>query len=151
MPSQPLLRFEGTLWRAVFLDADPLSPVPSAEGRFHHSGQPAIYGSLSPEGCAVAIRRYLRAEDPPRCVVPLRIRAARLADARGRAEASQVWQDIRDTGLPSPTWQISDAARALGAEGLFYSSRSRPDLTHLVLFAPSVILSAGAPQPFPTF
>ncbi len=139
----------GPVWRAVFAGADPLAPVGNPEGRFHHAGQWAIYTSLTPEGCAVAIRRYLRAGDPPRVVVPLDLRPLRLADGRGRVELSAVWQDIRAGGAPAPTWAFPDAARAEGAEGMLYSSRSRPDLTHLVLFSPAVLAGAGAPQPFP--
>ncbi len=45
-----------------------------------------------------------------------------------------VWQDIRATGAAAPTWVFSDAARAAGAQGLLYSSRSRPELSHLVMF-----------------
>ena len=139
----------GPVWRALLAGTDPLAPVASPEGRFHHSGQWAIYASLTPEGCAVAIRRYLRPDDPPRVVVPLSLRRLRLVDCRGRADLSVVWQDIRAAGAPSPTWAFSDAARAEGAEGMLYSSRSRPDLSHLVLFSPQAVAAAGAPLPFP--
>jgi hypothetical protein len=141
----PILR----AFRAIHAGADPLAPAQSPEGRFHHSGQWAIYASLTPEGCAVAIRRYLRADDPPRVVVPLALGPLRLTDLRGRAEVSAVWQDIRAGGAPSPTWAFSDAARAAGAQGVLYSSRSRPELTHLVIFDPAVIVGTGAPLPFP--
>ena len=136
-----------TLWRAVFAEADPLAPVTSPEGRFHHSGQWAVYGSLSPKGCAVAIARYLRAGDPPRVVVPLQV-LARVLDCRGQPELSVVWQDIRAGGALAPTWAASHAARASGAQGMLYSSRSRPDLTHLVLFDRVAILGMGAALPF---
>ncbi len=39
--------------------------------------------------------------------------------------------------------------RAEEAEGMLYSSRSRPGLTHLVLFSPPALAAAGAPLPFP--
>ena len=97
----------------------------------------------------MAIKRYLRADDPLRVVVPLQIEAARLADLRGRPELSVVWQDIRAGGAVAPTWAFSDALRAAGAEGMFYSSRSRPDLTHLALFGPAVIRVVGKALPFP--
>lgn len=139
----------GPVWRAILAGADPLAPVGSPEGRFHHSGQWALYASLTPEGCAVAIRRYLRPDDPPRVVVPLTLRPLRLADCRGQPELSVVWQDIRAAGAPSPTWAFSDAARAEGAEGMLYSSRSRPDLAHLVLFSPLAVAAFGASLPFP--
>lgn len=50
------------------------------------------------------------------------------------SRASIVWQDCVDKGEPAPTWDYSDAARKAGAQGMLYASRSRPDLTHLVLF-----------------
>ncbi len=147
----PTLPFAATVWRAQLAGADPLATVRAPEGRFHHSGQLAIYASLTAEGSAVAIRRYLRDADPPRVVVPLRVAAQRILDMTGRPALSVVWQDIRALGARSPTWAFSDAARAAGAQGMLYSSRSRPDLTHLVLFdlSPAVVLGAGEPLPFP--
>lgn len=129
--------------------ADPLRPASAPEGRFHHSGQTALYCSLTVEGTVVAMRRYLRATDPPRLVVPLALRMARLADLRGNDKASVVWQDIRAGGLPAPTWALSDRARQEGAEGMLYSSRSRPELTHLVLFDLATVIDVGRPQPLP--
>ena len=148
-PEPPLLRHAGPVWRAVFRGGDPLAPAAAPEGRFHHSGQFALYASLTPEGCAVAIKRYLQPGDPLREIAPLSIMTDRLADLRGQPAASMVWQDIRAGGEPAPTWAFSDAARAAGAEGMLYSSRSRPDLSHLVIFRPGLLRSAGAPLPFP--
>lgn len=145
----PILPHAGPLFRAIFRGADPLAPAAAPEGRFHHSGQFALYASLTPEGCAVAIRRYLRADDPPREIMPLHLAAARLADLRGRPEVSAVWQDLRAAGAPSPTWAFSDAARAAAAEGMLYSSRSRPELTHVAIFRPGLLRQAGPPLPFP--
>ncbi|UWQ15806.1 RES family NAD+ phosphorylase [Aliiroseovarius sp. M344] len=126
-------------------------PVRSPEGRFHHSGQTAIYTSLSVEGCGVAIKRYLTSEGAPRHIVPLKVELESVVDIRGQSEAAVVWQDFRAIGQPAPTWDHSDHARADGAQGLMYSSRSRPDLTHLVLFdaSPDRLHIAGSPIPFP--
>ncbi|WP_263406000.1 RES family NAD+ phosphorylase [Histidinibacterium aquaticum] len=56
---------------------------------------------------------------------------------------------MRATGAPSPTWEISDAARAEGARGLLYRSRSRPDLTHVVLFdLIGALVPDGPPLPW---
>lgn len=151
MLAPSFLPYTGPVWRAVFRGGDPLAPAASPEGRFHHSGQFALYASLTPKGCAVAIRRYVQPGDPLREIVPLAITAARLADLRGQAAASVVWQDIRAGGEPAPTWVFSDAARKAGAEGMLYSSRSHPDLTHLVIFRPDLLHGAGAPLPFPAF
>ncbi|WP_372573823.1 RES family NAD+ phosphorylase [Ruegeria jejuensis] len=133
-----MIPFTGTVWRMTFQGQDAQVPVTSPEGRFHHSGQVAIYSSLTAEGTAIAIRRYMSPNDAPRLIQPLHIRAARVADLRGNREASVIWQDIHATGAPSPTWAFSDTARADGAQAMLYSSRSRPDLSHLVIFDPQV-------------
>ncbi|WP_051927402.1 RES family NAD+ phosphorylase [Ruegeria halocynthiae] len=131
-----MLEFSGPVWRILFLSQinAPLAPSKAPEGRFHYSGQTALYASRSAEGAAVAIRRYVSACDPPRVIQKARISGARLADLRSHTKASIIWQGIRDTCGSSPTWQFSDRARNHGADGLIYSSRSRPDLSHIVLF-----------------
>jgi hypothetical protein len=131
----------------VFDGQSPDQPVSSPEGRFHHGGQPALYASLTPQGTAVAIKRYMRPDDPPRVIYPLDLTLDRVADHRGDLRLSAVWQDIRETGALSPTWVFSDVARAEGAQALLYSSRSRPDLAHLVLFdiGPDTLRAVGKP------
>jgi len=112
-------------------------PVHSPIGRFHHSAQVALYTSCTEEGASVAIKRYVKPDDPKRIIVPLRVDDARIYDIRKTdlsKGASIVWQDCVEKGDPAPTWQYSDYARKAGAQGMLYSSRSRPDLTHLVLF-----------------
>lgn len=141
--------FSGIAWHMVAAGADPLRPASAPEGRFHHSGQAALYCSLTVDGTVVAMQRYLRPGDPLRMVVPLTVQAVQLADLRHNPKASVVWQDIRASGAAAPTWAFSDRAREAGAQGMLYASRSRPDLTHLVLFDLSVIIEAGAPQPVP--
>lgn len=131
-----MIAFRGIVYRILPKGADPQAPAAAPEGRFHSEGQGAIYTSLSPEGTVVAIRRYLRPVDPSRVIVPLAIEADEVADLRGNVDASVVLQDKRTNGLPAPTWSYSDAARQAGAQGMLYSSRSRPELTHLVLFPP---------------
>jgi hypothetical protein len=129
--------FSGPVWRILFAAdaAAACDPVPSPEGRFHHDGEAALYASLSVEGADVAIRRYLTKGDPARIIVRLAVTADRLADLRDHGTTpSAVWQDQRANGQPAPTWALSDAARAAGAQGMLYRSRSRPDLIHLVLF-----------------
>ena len=132
------------VWRILPRDQADRSSVPAAapEGRFHHSGQIAAYASLSAEGAAVAIKRYL---DAPiaRVLVAMRLDAERIADERGNPAASIVWQDIRKSNKPSPTWQVSDAARKAGAQAMLYSSRSRPDLSHVVVFEPACLNYVG--------
>jgi len=111
--------------------------VCSPVGRFHHSEQVAIYTSCTEEGAGVAIKRYLKSDDPSRIIVPLQIDANNIYDIRksdNARQASVVWQDCVARGEPAPTWGYSDTARNAGAQGMLYSSRSRPELTHLVLF-----------------
>ncbi len=137
-----MIPFSGVVWRAVPEGQDPLCPATAPEGRFHHAGQFAVYTSLTAEGTKIAIARYLTAADPDRIIHPLRVDAARVRDLRDETEASVVWQDVRATGRAAPTWSFSDDARASGAQALLYSSRSRPDLSHLVIFDPSVLCAA---------
>jgi RES domain-containing protein len=144
-----MIAFRGQVWRIIWQGQDALSTVRAPEGRFHHSGQTAIYTSLTEAGCATAIARYLAPDDGPREIAALDIEALRLFDLRAEPAARMVWQDLRATGAPSPTWEFSDAARAAGAQGMLYASRSQPNLTHLVLFDPRAILSETARKLWP--
>ena len=141
--------FAAPVWRLLPREPGiaPDSPARAPEGRFHHSGQLAAYASLSAEGAAVAIRRYL-VDGAPRDLVAMRLSASRVADARGRPEASVVWQDIRAGGAPSPTWAFSDEARASGAQAMLYASRSRPELSHVVVFDLSCLRYVGPTTAF---
>ena len=138
-----------SVWRILPHDLveTPAAAARAPEGRFHHSGQIAAYASLSAEGARVAIKRYL-VDNIERSLIPMRFRADCVADVRGIAEASVVWQDIRTLGEPSPTWAISDAARNIGAKAMLYSSRSRPDLSHVVVFDPDCLSFVGPVSPF---
>lgn len=139
-----LTRFSGPVWRLLprTLADRPAAPAHAPEGRFHHSGQVAAYGSLSAEGAAVAIKRYL-GDGVARVLVPMWLDAERVADERGNRGASVVWQDIRHAGEVSPTWTYSDAARQAGAQAMLYSPRSRPDLSHVVVFEPGCLSCVG--------
>lgn len=121
---------------------NPSAPAAAPEGRFHHSGQIAAYASLSAEGAAVAIRRYL-SDGIKRALVPMWLQTSIVADVRGDENASIIWQDLRASGALSPTWTISDRARAAGAAAMLYSSRSRPDLAHVVIFRPALMRFVG--------
>ncbi|KEP70991.1 hypothetical protein DL1_10080 [Thioclava dalianensis] len=150
-----MISFHGPVWRILSTgpDLDARAAVRAPEGRFHHSGQTALYASLSAEGAGVALRRYVKAGDAPRIIVKLTICAERIFDLRGTdaaKAASVVWQDIRGSGAPAPTWTFSDRARAAGAQGMLYASRSRPDLSHLVLFdlSPGIVQNVGPAEPW---
>jgi hypothetical protein len=161
-----LTPLDARFWRMVFHHhaENILAPAPSLEGRSHYSGQPALYLSETPEGCAVAIKRYRRPDDPSRVVVPLRVQSSRIVDLRDPVATAALgidtthraieWQDFRARGEPSPTWVISDRVRALGLDGMLYASRTQPDLTHLTLFAwnapgAASITQDGPPEPAP--
>ncbi|GGX42659.1 hypothetical protein GCM10007385_08000 [Tateyamaria omphalii] len=139
-----LKSFDGPVWRLLpeALVTTPATPAQAPEGRFHHSGQVAAYASLSAEGAHVAIRRYVE-DGVVRMLVPMWMNAARVADERNNRDASIVWQDIRAKGAPSPTWVYSDKARNVGAQAMLYSSRSRPELSHVVVFQPEVLKLVG--------
>lgn len=136
----------GTFWRLkeTARAGEILAPAHRPEGRFHHSGQKAIYLSETPEGCQVAMSYYARPGDPDQSLFALLLQNARVLDLRDAAQCGRLgidpananmrWQNERAAGNVASTWAISDAARAAGADGMLNPSRSRPDLTHLVLF-----------------
>ena len=129
------MQFNGPVWRLLpeSRAKTPSIPAQAPEGRFHHSGQVAAYASLSVEGVEVAMSRYL-GDGVKRVLVPMWLASDQVADERGNHNASIVWQDIRAAGSASPTWLFSDAARDTGADAMLYSSRSRPELSHVVVF-----------------
>ncbi len=147
-----MIRFQGRVWRIVFAEHQgaPTAPARFPEGRFHHSGQWTVYTSLTLEGAGVAIAAYVAREDRARVAIALDVNA-KVVDLRALPDpttASVVWQTDRARGHPAPTWALSDAARKQGADGVLYPSRSRPDLTHLTLFAPQAIVSSKPPIPW---
>ena len=153
LPSRSeLVRFSGTVWRILFADQSnaPFEAARAPAGRFHHSGQFAIYTSLTAEGCGVAIKRYVTNRDPARVILALDVRNASLLDVTHNNEASMVWQGVHESGQLSPTWAFSDQARAHNADGILYSSRSRPDLTHAVFFSADIFSGRiNTCQPWP--
>jgi hypothetical protein len=148
-PTLRLSRFAGPVWRLLpeSLVETPNTPARAPVGRFHHSGQIAAYASLSAEGAGVAIQRYL-AGGIRRLLVPMWLDADKVADARGNPAASMVWQEVYKSEPPSPTWAISDTARRAGAQAMIYASRSRPDLSHVVVFAPDCLRYLGPATSF---
>jgi len=150
-----LVPFSGIVWRILFANqsGNTCAPVGSPIGRFHHSEQVALYTSCTEEGAGVAIKRYVNSDDAERIIVPLQITANCIYDIRTTdhtKNASMVWQDHVENGEPAPTWIFSDTARKAGAQGMLYSSRSRPELTHLVLFdvSSSTVIQAADAKPW---
>lgn len=136
----------GLFWRIVFAhDADHvLEGAAYPEGRFHHSGQPALYASPTQVGAAVAVKTYLRPDDKPRVIIGLQVDAAEVLDLRDHAVTAWLgiapetpsvpWHDERAKGKPATSWLASDAVRKSGACGMIYASRKQPQRWHLVLF-----------------
>ena len=143
------MQFNGPVWRLLpeRRAKTPSIPAQAPECRFHHSGQVAAYASLSVEGVEVALRRYL-GDGVKRVLVPMWLASNQVVDERGNPKASVVWQDIRAAGSPSPTWLFSDAARDAGADAMLYSSRSRPELSHVVVFDTACLFYIGPTTTF---
>lgn len=142
----PFDTLDGLFYRIVPADrsAEALAPAISPEGRFHHSGQPTLYVSPRPDWACHAIARYVRAGDPPRSICELWLTGTRVLDLRNPDHCAEwdidprlaaiPWLPQRAKGLPASTWDVSDRARASGAEGMIYTARSAPSRWHLTLF-----------------
>ena len=143
------MQFNGPVWRLLPMSLvnTPSISAQAPVGRFHHSGQVAAYASLSVEGVVVAMRRYLN-DGVKRALVPMWLKSDHVADEREHSDASVVWQDIYASGKASPTWTFSDAARAAGADAMLYSSRSRSELSHVVVFDTACLSYIGPVTPF---
>ena len=61
-----------------------------------------------------------------------------------------VWQCIYEAGEASPTWLFSDEARDKGADAMLYSSRSWPELSHVVIFDTACLSYIGPITAFET-
>ncbi len=115
-----LTPFCGTLYRIAFAKyaGAVLDGVIHPEGRFHYDGQPALYASPSPETAAIAIDIYLKSDDAPRVMVPLKVTGASVVDLRDRATCERYgidptwpsvpWADQRAKGDPATSWKASD-------------------------------------------
>lgn len=136
-----------------------LDPAISPEGRFHHDAQPTLYVSSRPDWAEHAIRTYVREDDPPRMICELRLSGAKVIDLRNPDHctawdidpslAAVPWLPERAKGLPASTWQVSDRARASGADGMIYTARTQPNRWHLVLFRWSGAGLTGRVLPYP--
>lgn len=165
MPSVSSLEseFSGRIWRILPQTAlhAALDPVISEEGRFHHSGQSALYASPTPKAAGRAVARHSSGRSAPLLAIPLILEARRILDLRDPAvvealglqgfEPSRPWLPERRAGLAASSWRASDAARDFGAQGMIYTARNAPHLWHLVLFrwndgAGAVLRRDGLPQ-----
>ena len=145
------MQFNGPVWRLLpmSLAKTPSIAAQAPVGRFHHSGQVAAYASLSLEGVEVAMRSYLD-DGVKRALVPMWLKSDHVFDHRGNPKASLVWQGTYEAGEASPTWLFSDEARDKGADAMLYSSRSRPELSHVVIFDTACLSYIGPITAFET-
>ena len=142
-PPPPLLSLTRLVWRVVLVgqEACALQGATSERGRFHHESQSALYTSFTDAGAWRAVRPYRRPDDPPRTALRLRIKGARVLDGRDPSACAalsiapaDLTVDWRAATGPAVNWRASDRARAIGADGLLYPSRTNRRFTHLVLF-----------------
>jgi RES domain-containing protein len=136
----------GTFFRIMFehQSHDVLRGAASPQGRYHHNKEPALYISPHPEWAQKAVESYVQHGDPERSVHPLLVYDALVADVRDRelcrllgiepSDSDVPWQPQLANGVRPSTWNVSDAARQAGADGLIYTARSDPTRWHLVLF-----------------
>ena len=142
----PFATLDGLFYRIVptARAATALAPAVNPEGRFHHDSQPTLYVSSRPDWACHAIQTYVRDTDPPRVICELRLNAPKVLDLRNPDHcaawdidpklAAIPWLPQRASGLPASTWEVSDRARASGADGMIYTARTEPTRWHLVLF-----------------
>ena len=79
-----------------------------------------------------------------RVIFPLLVSEARVLDLRDegaclrlgvdRERANTSWRKTLAAGGRPPSWDIADAARGMGADGLIDRSRLRPGAWHVALF-----------------
>lgn len=139
-----LSSFDGPVWRAIpeRLMGTPMAPASAPEGRFHQSGQTAVYASLTAQGAVAAVQKYLY-DRQSRMLVPMWLQCDAIVDLRGCAIALSDWQSDRSVGNTASTWAVSNEARRLGAQGLLFSSPSRRDLSHIVIFRLNLLKVIG--------
>ena len=157
----PFATLDGLFYRIVPAHrADQaLAPAVCPEGRFHHSGQPTPCVSSRPDWAEHALKTHVRDGDPPRVICELRLTGTRVIDLRRPDHctafgidpglAAVPWLPERAEGLPASTWEVSDRARASGADGMIYTARSEPSRRHLVLFHWPGARFTGQVMPFP--
>jgi hypothetical protein len=160
-----VLKVSGRFWRAVpanrigqVLDR----PAPDSAGRYHRSGEAALYITREADWATIALGRYLLADGVLRFAVPLELDQAELLDQRDvnactalgfdPALSQERWQDALERGDEPASWHASDAARASGADGLVDPSRGIVGGWHVVLLRWNVpgtpqLKVAGDPQP----
>jgi len=146
--AHPLLRrVEGRFFRSVpatRLDKVLDPPDPQSAGRYHRPGELVLYTSAAFESAVAAVSGYMRKDQLPRVVVPLRISEAFVLDQHDeeacrafgieRDLSNEPWQTALAEGREPASWRNVDIARAIGADGIIDRSRKMPGAWHLNLF-----------------
>lgn len=158
-----LRQVSGRFYRAFLADrvASVLAlPGSASAGLYHRPGQPTLYLTPEADWAIIAVGGYMAEDGLARLVVPVDLSEAHLFDQHDEAacmargidcEASNAaWRQALTDGDEPPSWQASDAARAVGADGIIDRSRGIAGGWHVALFrwntpgAPSVAV-AGEP------
>lgn len=100
--------------------------------------------SPSLEWSRIAVSGYMREDNEPRLIYPLRVSLAYVFDQRDleackalgidREASNQSWRTAMEEGRDPPSWKNADAARYLPADGIIDRSRHIPEGWHLNLF-----------------
>ena len=147
MSNAPLASIEGRFYRITRADRAHLvlqPPRPVECGRYHAPGQTALYMSPTAEWARVAVSGYMGEDGLARVIFPLLVSTAHVLDLRDetaclrlgvdRERANVSWRKTLAAGGRPPSWDVADAARAIGADGLIDRSRLRPGAWHVTLF-----------------
>ncbi|TCR91605.1 RES family NAD+ phosphorylase [Rhizobium sp. BK376] len=143
----PFRKVSGIFFRSVMADRvdqvlDP--PGPASAGRYHRLGEPTLYTSAALEWSIMAIAGYMREDQRPRVVVPLRVSEAVVLDQHDEQACRQLgidrdlsnesWRIALSEGREPASWRNVDIARSAGADGIIDRSRMIPGGWHLNLF-----------------
>lgn len=126
--------------------------------RYNRQGEDALYLSESESAARVALRKYVKADEPSRMLLTFEISPCQVFDLRATPPSTNAhgqaedWQEVLAQGKAPQSWRIADQIRQDSFDGLLDPSRKDPTVNHLVLFrwnfegAPSVRL-IGSPKP----
>ena len=145
--SVSLRKVGGYFFRSVLTDRVQsvlAPPLPTSAGRYHRLGQAILYMSPTIDWATIAVSGYMREDSRPRVVVPLFVGTAFVLDQHDeqacnmlgidREASNQSWRPALAAGVEPASWRNSDAARAVGADGIIDRSRLIPGGWHLNLF-----------------
>jgi len=152
----PLHAIGGVFYRALLAPrADRALDPPGSEsaGRYNRPGQPTLYLTPEADWAAIATGNYAAEDGLARVIVPLSLDRALVVDQRDAATCARLgidpadaagrWRPHLAAGREPPSWRNSDAARAVGADGIIDPSRGILGGWHVALFRWN---RAGAPQ-----